>query len=61
MKKVIPGDILDFSEAKEPESFRVLHMRRLSKAQVSQGRALIARMRETQRECMIAEPAQNLR
>jgi hypothetical protein len=57
MKNVKPGDVLDFEKAKEPEPVRELHMRRLSKAKVSQGKALIARMRESQRECMVAEPA----
>jgi hypothetical protein len=57
MKNVKPGDLLDFSKAKEPEPFRELHMRRLSRTKISQGKALIARMRENQRECMIAEPA----
>jgi hypothetical protein len=57
MKDVKPGDVLDFSKAKEPGPFRELHMRRLSKAKISQGKALIAKMRENQRECMIAEPA----
>jgi len=57
MKNVKPGDVLDFSKAKEPEPFRELHMRKLSKAKISQGKALIARMRESQRECIIAEPA----
>ena len=57
MKDVKPGDVLDFRKAKEPEPVRELHMRRLSKAKISQGRALIARMRESQRECIVAEPA----
>jgi|WetSurMetagenome_2_1015567.scaffolds.fasta_scaffold403192_1 hypothetical protein len=57
MKDVKPGDVLDFKKAKEPEPVRELHMRRLSKAKISQGKALIARMRESQRECMVAEPA----
>jgi hypothetical protein len=57
MKNVKPGDLLDFSKAREPETFRELHMRRLSKTKISQGKALIAKMRENQRECMIAEPA----
>jgi hypothetical protein len=57
MKNVKPGDVLDFTKAKEPEPVRELHMRRLSKAKISQGKALIARMRESQRECMVAEPA----
>jgi hypothetical protein len=57
MKNVKPGDVLEFSKAKEPESVRELRMRRLSKPKISQGKALIARMRESQRECMVAEPA----
>lgn len=57
MKNVKPGDVLDFRKAKEPEPVQELHMRRLSKAKISQGKALIARMRESQRECMVAEPA----
>jgi hypothetical protein len=57
MKNVKPGDALDFTKAKEPEPVRELHMRRLSKAMISQGKALIARMRESQKECMVAEPA----
>ena len=57
MKDVKPGDVLDFTKAKEPEPLRELHMRRLSKAKISQGKALIARMRESQSECMVGEPA----
>jgi hypothetical protein len=56
MKNVKPGDLLEFSKAKEPEPFRELNMRRLSNTKISQGKALIAKMRENQRECMIAEP-----
>ena len=57
MKDIKPGDVLEFSKAKEPEPVRELRMRRLSKAKISQGKALIARMRESQREYMVAEPA----
>jgi hypothetical protein len=57
MKDVRPGDLLDFSKAKEPEPFRDVHMRRLPEAKISQGKALIAKMRESQRECLIEEPA----
>jgi hypothetical protein len=57
MKNIKPGDVLDFTKAKEPEPVRELYMRKLSKAKISQGKALIAKMRKSQRECMVAEPA----
>lgn len=41
MKNVKPGDVLHFTKAKEPEPVQELHMRRLSKAKISQGKALV--------------------
>ncbi|RJR32585.1 MAG: hypothetical protein C4576_29765 [Desulfobacteraceae bacterium] len=58
MQNVNPGDVLDFSKAKEPEPFAPVKMRKLSRTQVSEGKALIAKMREGQKACMISEPEQ---
>jgi hypothetical protein len=58
MKNVDPGDTLDFSTAKEPEPFERIQMKKLSRNKIAEGRALIAKMREKQAECMIAEPEQ---
>lgn len=58
MKNVGPGDTLDFSRAKEPEPFERIQMKKLSKNKIAEGRALIAKMRENQLQCIIAEPEQ---
>jgi hypothetical protein len=56
MKNVEPGDPLDFSSARESEAFEPARTRRLSKKEIAEGRALIAKMRTSQAECRIAEP-----
>jgi len=38
MKDVRPGDLLDFSKAKEPEPFHEVHIRKLSKNKIYQGK-----------------------
>jgi len=38
MKNVKPGDVLDFSKVKEPEPFHEVHIRKLSKNKIYQGK-----------------------
>ena len=56
MKNVKPGDILDFSKAKEPLPFQKVQAKRLPKKKVAYGKELIAKLKGNQRECFIAEP-----
>jgi len=58
MKNVNPGDMLDFTNAKEPEPHEEIQVRRLSKKKIKKGKELIERIKENQKECFIAEPEQ---
>jgi hypothetical protein len=43
----VPGDVLDFSKAKEPPKIQEVHMKELSKKKIAEGKQLIAKMKES--------------
>jgi len=58
MKNVHPGDTLDFTSAKEPEPHEEIQVKRLSRRKIKKGKELIERIKESQKECFVAEPEQ---
>lgn len=58
MKNVLPGNILDFSCAKEPPPYEEIQIKHLSKRKMAYGKELIERLRENQSKCFILKPEQ---
>ena len=58
MINVSPGDVLDFSKAKEPLPYEEVRVRKLSRKKVEYGKELISKLKASQKECLIAEPEQ---